>query len=145
MSDDKQYKYDELWMDQAVRLSLMSHAIRKKVGAVLIKDNVRMSDGWNGMPRGFSNCCELPDGSTNPLVVHAELNVFLNCLRTGTSSVKGATMYVTMSPCPNCVSSIIQTDIARVVYLEEYRITDGINILKEAGIIVEQFKYKDQP
>lgn len=145
MSDKaKLYKYDELWMDQAVRLSLMSHATRKKVGAVLVKDNVRMSDGWNGMPRGFPNCCELPDGSTNPLVVHAELNVFLNCLRTGSDSVKGGTIYITLSPCSGCVSTMIQTEIARVVYLEEYRIPDGINILRQAGILVEQFKYEEK-
>ena len=141
---NKQYKYDELWMYQAVRLSQMSHAVRKKVGAVLVKDNVRMSDGWNGMPRGFPNCCELPDGSTNPLVVHAELNVFLNLLRIGSDSVKGGTVYITMSPCSGCVSTMIQTEISRVVYLEEYRITDGIDILRKAGIIVDQFNYEEK-
>ena len=141
---NKQYKYDALWMDQAIRLSQMSYANRKKVGAILVKDDVYISGGWNGMPRGFQNCCELSDGSTNSSVIHAEMNIFLNCLRTGSKSVKGGTIYVTLSPCLSCVSSIIQLEIARVVYLEEYRIADGINILKQYGILVEQFNREEQ-
>lgn len=138
----KQLKYDTLWMDQAVRLSQMSYAKRKKVGSVLVLGDTPISSGWNGMPRGFPNDCELPDGSTNPLVVHAELNVFLNCLRNGSDSVKGGTVYITMSPCANCAAIMIQAEVARVVYLEEYRILDGIEILNRANILVEQFKYE---
>lgn len=143
-NSSKQYRYDLLFMDQAIRLSQMSFATRKKVGAVLVKDNVLIASGWNGMPRNFPNTCELPDGTTNPLVVHAETNIFMNCLRQGCDSIKGATIYVTLSPCSNCVAAMIQTDIARVVYLEEYRIRDGIDILKTANINIEQFKYPIQ-
>jgi len=138
----KQYRYDELWMDQAVRLSKMSHAVRKKVGAVLVIDNAPISSGWNGMPRGFPNKCEIDENTTHPLVVHAELNVLLNCLRNGSRSIKGGTIYVTLSPCLNCSAMMIQSEISRVVYLEEYRIKDGIETLRTAGIQVDQFKYE---
>lgn len=133
MNIKKRDKFDRLWMDQAIRFSEMSFATRKKVGAVLVQGDVLIASGWNGMPRGLSNDCELHDNTTNPLVVHAEMNVLLNCIRQGVRGIEGSTLYVTLSPCQNCVSSILQTGISRIVYLEEYRILTGLEILNSVG------------
>lgn len=136
-----QNKLDILFMDIAERISEESHAIRKKVGAVLIKDNNIVSMGYNGTPKGFDNNCEIETGNglvTHPYVLHAESNVILKLMYSNYPvSTNGCTMYVTMSPCIECSKMMIQAGIKRVVYREKYRIDDGVELLRKAGIIVE--------
>ena len=136
-----QEKMDRYFMRVAQLTAELSHAIRKKVGAVLVKDNRIISIGYNGQPKGFDNCCEekMPDGSlvTKPTVVHAEANALFWCAKTEIIT-ENSTMYLTLSPCVTCALALIQSGIKRVVYLEAYRNTDGIEILKKVGIAVEQ-------
>lgn len=140
---DKQYlRIAKIWAEN-------SHAVRSKVGSIIVKDNMIISDGYNGTPSGFDNCCEYEihsfrpeDGEfielkTKPEVLHAEANAITK-LAKSTQSSDGATLYVTMSPCFECAKLIIQSGIKRVVYEEEYRKTDGLELLKKAGIIVEK-------
>ena len=120
----------------------LSYAVRKKVGAVLVKDNRIISIGYNGTPKGWStNVCEdeLPDGSlvTKDIVVHAEANALFWCSKTEIIT-NGATMYLTLSPCATCALGLIQSGIKRVVFLEKYRNTAGIEVLQKAGVKVEQ-------
>ena len=143
-NDQKRKIYDKYFMDVAVLTAQLSQAQRKKVGAILVKDKRICSMGFNGTPHGWEdNCCEdvLPDGSlvTKPIVVHAEANALFWCSKTQVST-EGATLYLTLSPCATCAISIIQSGIKRVVYLEKYRDDTGIEILKKAGITIEQFK-----
>ena len=113
-----------------------SYCKRRKVGALLVKDRMIISDGYNGTPSGFENICE-EDGVTKPYVLHAEVNAITKVAKSGNSS-EGATLYVTASPCMECSKLIIQSGIKRVVYRDEYRITDGIDLLRRAGIEVEK-------
>lgn len=138
----KQDKLDNLYMDIAIRVSEMSHAQRRKVGAVLVKDNNILGFGWNGMPTGFNNQCEIDDVS-DPKVIHAEENVFAKLARS-TGNGTDSTLYLTLSPCYGCSKMIIQVGVKRVVYLEEYRISDAIGFLREAGIQVDKLT-KGQP
>lgn len=128
-------------MSCAKAASLLSEARRNKVGAILVRDGRIISTGFNGQPSGFDNCCEIenPDGSltTKSTVIHAEMNAILFCAKTGVAT-NGTTMYITLSPCNNCVTSVIQAGIKHVYYLEEYRDTTGIDNLRQAGITVEQ-------
>lgn len=133
MVDRKQNKLNQLYIDIADRIAQMSYAVRKKVGAIIVKDSNIISMGWNGMPTGYDNNCELPDGTTNPLVLHAELNSLIKLTRS-TSSSEGATLYVTMSPCPECAKLIIQAGIKQVFYKHQYRLTHGLEILNRAKI-----------
>ena len=112
-----------------------SYCQRRKVGALLVKDQMIISDGYNGTPSGFENCCEDANNVSLPYVLHAEANAITKVARSNNSS-EGATLYVTASPCMECSKLIIQAGIKRVVYGEEYRIMDGIEILKKAGIEV---------
>ena len=112
-----------------------SYCQRRKVGALLVKDQMIISDGYNGTPSGFENCCEDANNVSLPFVLHAEANAITKVARSNNSS-EGATLYVTASPCMECSKLIIQAGIKRVVYGEEYRIMDGIEILKKAGIEV---------
>ena len=137
-----QAKLDRFYLDLAYRAAAESHAVRMKVGAFIVKNNNVLSFGWNGTPEGEDNCCEItmPDGTlvTKPSVKHAELNAFFKLIRHGCSiPCDGATLYVTLSPCPNCVSMIVSAGIKRVVYGEEYRIPDGIQMLRDKNIIVD--------
>ena len=138
-----QEKMDKYFMRVAQLTAELSYAIRKKVGAVLVKDNRIVSIGYNGQPKNFDNCCEdtLPDGSlvTKNTVVHAEANALFWCAKTNTIT-EGSTLYLTLSPCATCALGIIQSGVRRVVYLEKYRDTMGINVLKKAGIIVEEME-----
>ena len=113
-----------------------SYCKRRKVGALLVKDRMIISDGYNGTPSGFENICE-EDGVTKPYVLHAEANAITKVAKSGNSS-EGATLYVTASPCLECSKLIIQAGIKRVVYRDEYRLTDGIDLLRRAGIEVER-------
>ena len=115
-----------------------SYCKRRQVGALIVKDKMIISDGYNGTPSGFENICEDEiTGATKPYVLHAEANAISKVAKSGNSS-EGATLYVTASPCLECSKLIIQAGIKRVVYREQYRLDDGIQLLKRAGIEVEQ-------
>lgn len=113
-----------------------SYCKRRQVGALVVKDKMIISDGYNGTPSGFENVCEDETGVTKPYVLHAEANAITKLARSGNNS-EGSTLYVTASPCIECAKLIIQAGIRRVVYAEKYRLTDGIDLLKRAGIEVE--------
>lgn len=114
-----------------------SYCIRRQVGALIVKNKMIISDGYNGTPSGFPNICEGEDGLTLPYVLHAEANAITKIARSGNNS-DGATLYVTDAPCIECAKLIIQSGIKRVVYARSYRLTDGIELLTKAGIEVEQ-------
>ena len=113
-----------------------SYCRRRQVGALVVKDKMIISDGYNGTPSGFENICEDETGTTFPYVLHAEANAITKLARSSNNS-DGATLYVTASPCIECAKLIIQSGIRRVVYAEKYRLTDGIDLLKKAGVKVE--------
>ena len=115
-----------------------SYCIRRQVGAILVKDRMIISDGYNGTPSGFENVCE-EDGVTKPYVLHAEANAITKVAKSSNSS-EGATLYITDSPCMECAKLIIQAGIKRVVYAREYRITDGADLLRRAGIQVDKIE-----
>lgn len=133
---EKQAKRDRLYMRMARTWAENSYCQRRQVGALLVKNRMIISDGYNGTPIGFENCCEDANNVSKPYVLHAEANAITKVARSNNSS-EGATMYVTASPCMECAKLIIQAGITRVVYGEEYRIMDGINLLRRAGIEVE--------
>jgi len=130
-------KFDSSYLRMAEIWSQNSYCKRRKVGALLVKDKMIISDGYNGTPSGFENICEDENGVTKPYVLHAEANAITKVAKSGNSS-QGATLYVTASPCLECSKLIIQSGITRVVYRDEYRLTDGIDLLRRAGIEVEQ-------
>ena len=129
-------KLDKVFINIAKETSTLSHCVRSKVGAVLVKDGNIISFGYNGTPSGMDNSCEEND-TTLPYVIHAEINVILKAAKTG-NSVDGSTLYLTLSPCIDCSKVILQSGIKRVVYLTEYRNLDGVNFLKQF-IQVEQY------
>ena len=129
-------KFDHSYLEMAAIWAQNSYCKRRKVGALLVKDRMIISDGYNGTPSGFENICE-EDGVTKPYVLHAEANAITKVAKSGNSS-EGATLYVTASPCLECSKLIIQSGIKRVVYRDEYRLTDGIDLLRRAGIEVER-------
>ena len=126
---------DQRYLKMATIWSLNSYCNRRKVGALLVKDKMIISDGYNGTPAGFENICEDENNKTKPYVLHAEANAITKIAKSGNSS-DGATMYVTSSPCLECAKLIIQAGIKRVVFNEEYRSEDGVNLLQRAGIEV---------
>lgn len=134
--DNKKYLLDQRYLKMAAIWSLNSYCKRRKVGALLVKDKMIISDGYNGTPSGFENVCEDENNQTKPYVLHAEANAITKVAKSGNSS-DGATMYVTSSPCLECAKLIIQAGIKRVVYTENYRSVDGINLLKRAGIEIK--------
>jgi dCMP deaminase len=129
-------KLDKVFINIAKETSTLSHCVRSKVGAVLVKDGNIISFGYNGTPSGMDNSCE-EDNVTFPHVIHAECNAILKAAKTG-NSVDGSTLYLTLSPCLDCSKLILQSAIKRVVYLNEYRNTQGIDFLKQF-ITVEQY------
>ena len=129
-------KFDHSYLEMAQIWAQNSYCKRRKVGALLVKDRMIISDGYNGTPSGFENICE-EDGVTKPYVLHAEANAITKVAKSGNSS-EGATLFVTASPCLECARLIIQSGIKRVVYRDEYRLTDGIDLLRRAGIEVER-------
>ncbi len=131
------HKFDHAYLEMAEVWSRNSYCKRRKVGALLVKDRTIISDGYNGTPSGFENICEDEDGVTKPYVLHAEANAITKVAKSGNSS-EGATLFVTASPCAECAKLIIQAGIRRVVYRDAYRLTDGIDLLKRAGIEIEQ-------
>ena len=131
--EDKQRLLDLRYLRMARIWSENSYCIRRKVGALIVKDKMIISDGYNGTPSGFPNVCESEEGVTFPYVLHAEANAITKVARSNNSS-QGSTLYVTASPCMECSKLIIQAGIKRVVYSELYRITDGLDLLREAGV-----------
>ena len=130
-------KFDKRYMEMAAVWAKNSYCKRLQVGALIVKDKMIISDGYNGTPSGFENICEDETGATKPYVLHAEANAITKVAKSGNSS-DGATLYVTASPCLECSKLIIQSGIRRVVYRDEYRLTDGIDLLRRAGIEVEK-------
>lgn len=130
-------RFDEKYLRMAAIWAENSYCKRRQVGALIVKDRMIISDGFNGTPSGFENVCEDENGITKPYVLHAEANAISKVAKSGNSS-EGATLYVTASPCIECAKLIIQAGIKRVVYRDEYRLTDGIDLLAKAGIEVEK-------
>jgi len=135
MMNDKQYKLDRRYLRMARIWAENSYCQRRQVGALVVKDKMIISDGYNGTPSGFENVCEDENGITKPYVLHAEANAITKLARSGNNS-DGSTLYVTASPCIECAKLIIQAGIKRVVYGEKYRLEDGINLLRRANIEV---------
>lgn len=135
--ETKQRLLDQRYLKMAMIWSQNSYCKRRKVGALIVKDKMIISDGYNGTPSGFENICEDENNNTKPYVLHAEANAITKVAKSGNSS-DGATLYVTSSPCLECSKLIIQAGIKRVVFTESYRLEDGINLLKRAKIEVKQ-------
>ena len=131
----KQDLLDRRYMRMAFIWAENSYCKRRKVGALLVKDKMIISDGYNGTPSGFENVCE-DNNVTKPYVLHAEANAITKLARSSNNS-EGSTLYVTASPCIECAKLIIQSGIKRVVYAEKYRLDDGIKLMQRAGIKVE--------
>ena len=131
----KQTQLDCRYLRMARIWAENSYCERRKVGALVVKDKMIISDGYNGTPSGFENICEDDNNTTKPYVLHAEANAITKLARSNNNS-DGATIYITASPCIECAKLIIQSGIKRVVYGEKYRLTDGIDLLKRAGIEV---------
>ena len=134
---DKQFEIDKRYLRMAAVWAENSYCKRRQVGALIVKEQMIISDGYNGTPSGFENICEDENGVTKPYVLHAEANAISKVAKSGNSS-EGSTLYVTASPCIECAKLIIQAGITRVVYKDEYRLTDGVDLLKRAGITVEK-------
>ena len=132
----KQRLLDLRYLRMAAIWAENSYCQRRKVGALVVKEKMIISDGYNGTPSGFENVCEDAPGVTHPYVLHAEANAITKLARSGNNSDQ-ATLYVTASPCIECAKLIIQAGIRRVVYAEQYRLTDGIDLLRRAGVEVE--------
>ena len=130
-------KFDHSYLQMAAIWARNSYCKRRQVGALLVKDRMIISDGYNGTPSGFENNCEDENGVTRPYVLHAEANAITKVAKSGNSSL-GATLYVTAAPCLECAKLIIQAGIKRVVYTDEYKLTDGVDLLRKAGIEVEK-------
>ena len=139
---DKQHELDKRYLRMAAIWAENSYCKRRQVGALLVKDKMIISDGFNGTPAGFENVCEDETNHTKPYVLHAEANAITKEAASSNSS-RGATIYVTSSPCIECAKLIIQSGIRRVVYSEDYRLADGIELLRRAGVIVDYIDLKD--
>lgn len=128
------------YMDIAERFAQVSECQRLKVGAIIVKNGSILAHGWNGTPSGFrTNTCELEDGTTSPFVLHAEQNVLVKMAKS-TESIEGAELFCTHSPCQECSKLLAQSGIKKVYYKYEYRITEGLDVLKELGVLVEKVK-----
>tara|TARA_Y100001958_G_C21231003_1_gene556740 strand:+ start:1913 stop:2338 length:426 start_codon:yes stop_codon:yes gene_type:complete len=133
----KENKYDKAYLKMAREWGNLSYCERRKVGALIVKDRMIISDGYNGTPTGMKNICEDEDNYTKWYVLHAEANAIMK-VASSTQSCSGATLYVTLSPCKDCSKLIYQAGIVRVVYIEQYKDTTGIDFLKDAGVEVVQ-------
>nr|WP_294934924.1 dCMP deaminase family protein [uncultured Flavobacterium sp.] len=136
MKEKKKAKYDKAYLRIAKEWGLLSYCKRKQVGAIIVKDRMIISDGYNGTPSGFENCCEDETGLTKWYVLHAEANAISKVARS-TQSCEGATLYITLSPCRECSKLIHQSGIKRVVYHEGYKDNSGLEFLIKAGVEVD--------
>lgn len=135
----KQDRYDRAYMRMAQEWARLSHCIRKKVGALLVKDGMIISDGYNGTPTGFSNDCEDANGTTLWYVLHAEANAIMKVARS-TNNARGATLYLTHSPCKDCSKLILQAGIKRLVFLDAYKDPAGLELLEKGGVMVHKLE-----
>jgi dCMP deaminase len=142
MEKIKLNKYDKAYLRIAAEWSKLSYCKRKQVGAIIVRDRMIISDGYNGTPSGFDNCCEDNEGLTNWYVLHAEANAILKVARS-TQTCDGATLYITLSPCKECSKLIHQSGIKRVVYQNGYHDTSGVDFLEKAGVVVDQIENLD--
>lgn len=140
--DKKLSRYDKAYLRLANSWAMLSYCQRKKVGAIIVKDSVIISDGYNGTPAGFDNSCENDIGETHWYVLHAEANAILKVAKS-TNNCHGATLYLTHSPCKDCSKLVLQAGIKRVVFIESYKDISGISFLENAGIEVTQIKNID--
>lgn len=137
--DVKQNRYDQAYLRMAIEWAKLSHCKRKQVGALIVKDRMIISDGYNGTPSGFDNCCENNQGETHWYVLHAEANAILK-VAGSTHSCWGATLYLTLSPCRECAKLILQAGIKRLVYINGYKDNSGLNFLQQAGVETVQIE-----
>lgn len=143
MDKQKQYNLDCRYLRMAQIWAENSYCKRRQVGALVVKDKMIISDGYNGTPSGFDNICEDETNTTYPYVLHAEANAITKLARSSNNS-DGATLYVTASPCIECAKLIIQAGIKRVIYGEEYRLSDGLDLMRKAGIEVLLLEHKEK-
>jgi dCMP deaminase len=139
MKEKKQNKYDKAYLRLAKEWSKLSYCKRKQVGAIIVKDKMIISDGYNGTPSGFENCCEDESNMTHWYVLHAEANAILKVARS-TQSCHDATLYITLSPCKECSKLIHQSGIKRVVYSQGYKDDSGLQFLEKAGVQVDHIE-----
>ena len=142
ISSDKQTRYDKAYLRLALSWAQLSHCSRKKVGAIIVKDSIIISDGYNGTPAGFDNSCENEEGNTHWYVLQAEASAILKVARSS-NNCKDATLYLTHSPCKDCSKLVLQSGITRLVYQEAYKDTSGIDFLKNAGLEVVKLENCD--
>ncbi|MEJ6674995.1 MAG: dCMP deaminase family protein [Polaribacter sp.] len=140
MTTTKQLKYDKAYLKMALEWGKLSHCKRKQVGALIVKNRMIISDGFNGTPTGFENCCEDENGATKWEVLHAEANAILK-VASSTQSAKDATLYITLSPCTQCSKLIHQAGIKRVVYANAYKDDEGLKFLEKAGVELMNLPY----
>ncbi len=136
---EKQLRYDKAYLRMAHTWAELSHCNRKQVGALIVKDGMIISDGFNGTPSGFDNCCEDDQGNTQWYVLHAEANAILKVAKS-THNCHGATLYLTLSPCKDCSKLVVQAGISRVVFTHKYKDENGLEFLEFAGVQVEQIE-----
>ncbi len=139
MEHAKRLRYDKAYLRMAKTWSELSHCNRKQVGAIIVKDGMIISDGYNGAPSGFDNCCENEAGETHWYVLHAEANAILKVAKS-THNCTGATLYLTLSPCKDCSKLVLQAGIERVVFIHDYKDQSGIQFLREAGVEIVQIE-----
>lgn len=139
MTKEKQLRYDKAYLRMAKTWSELSHCNRKQVGALIVKENMIISDGYNGTPSGFDNCCEDHEGDTHWYVLHAEANAILKVAKS-THNCADATLYLTLSPCKDCSKLVIQSGIKRLVFMQAYKDQSGVDFLREAGIDIVQIE-----
>ena len=142
MTDKKQRRYDQAYLKMAKEWSKLSHCKRKQVGALIVKGKMIISDGYNGTPTGFDNCCEDEVGNTKWHVLHAEANAILK-VASSTQSSRGATLYLTLSPCRECSKLILQAGIKRLVYAKAYKDTAGLEFLKTSNIEIIELPFNE--
>jgi dCMP deaminase len=138
-TEKKQLRFDKAYLRIAREWGKLSHCKRKQVGALIVKDRMIISDGFNGTPTGFENCCEDENGKTKWYVLHAEANAILK-VASSTQSCRGATLYVTLSPCTDCSKLIHQSGIVRVVYIDKYKDDSGLKFMEKAGITIDRIE-----
>ncbi|MCH8545435.1 MAG: dCMP deaminase family protein [Cryomorphaceae bacterium] len=138
----KQQRYDYAYLRMALEWAKLSHCKRKQVGAIIVKDRMIISDGYNGTPTGFENKCEDEDGITKWYVLHAEANAILK-VASSTHSCSGATLYLTHSPCKDCAKLIHQSGIKRLVYIQQYKDNSGLLFLEKAGVDIAHVNSED--
>ncbi len=141
-SKEKQLRYDKAYLKMALEWAKLSHCKRKQVGALIVKDSMIISDGYNGTPTGFDNCCEDEEEKTLWYVLHAEANAIMKVSKS-TNNSNGATLYITLSPCKECSKLVLQSGIKRVVYVKGYKDDSGLRFLEKAGVEVRQIKEEE--